>query len=93
MWRRRGASGPRFGESCWWTYACERLLGGGDPGLLERAGAIGGYLVGNDVAYVEGRALELAGDAAAAQAAYQRGLERSLGDEFPARLLRRARSN
>ncbi|HBP17289.1 MAG TPA: hypothetical protein DEA08_05755, partial [Planctomycetes bacterium] len=89
LWKQ-GAAGPRFGESCWWTYACERLLGGGDPRLLENAGAIGGYLVGNDVAYVEGRALQLAGDSKGATAAYQRGLERSFGEEFPARLLRRA---
>lgn len=89
LWKL-GAAGLRFGETCWWTYACERLLGGGDAALLENAGAIGGQQVGNDVAYVEGRALELTGDASGAKAAYERGLARSLGEEFPARLLARA---
>ncbi|MGE0709845.1 MAG: tetratricopeptide repeat protein [Planctomycetota bacterium] len=89
LWKT-GGRGPRQGKQAWQTLACARLLGEAEPALLEAAGRVAGWAALNDVAYVEGLALQRAGKAAEAKAAWERGLAASRGEEFPARLIRRA---
>jgi Flp pilus assembly protein TadD len=85
-----GAGGPRYGDSCWRTMACERLLGRGDAKLLQSAARIAGWDVANDADYLEGLSLSRRGETSAAKAVWKRGLERTRGKEFPARLIERA---
>lgn len=68
------------------TWSCRRLLARAERAELEAAVAVGSLDEENDGAFIEGLALELAGDRAGARAAYQACLARSKNAEFPARL-------
>lgn len=87
LWRRGATTGQEFGGEAMFTWSCRRLLGEATAEDVQAAARIGGVQDRNDAWFVEGLALEMAGDEAEARAAYAKCKEASRGAELPARLV------
>ncbi len=85
-----GVSGPDYGKTSLHTRSCQRLLGRIDRAGLLAGARLLGYRYLGDALFVEGLALERAGEKAAAKAAFQEARAACRQQEFPARLIDRA---
>ena len=90
VWRRGVAGGPQSGPLAWKTRACAFLAGDAPRVHLEEAARLAEFEERNDYDCCLGLGLRLRGDEAGAQAAFQRGVERSVRGEFPLRILQAA---
>ena len=86
----QGAAGPDYGPSAVHTRACQRLSGRANREQLLAAARISGYRQLGDALFAEGLTLELDGDLAGAQQAYEEARAACRQQEFPARLIDRA---
>ena len=90
LWRRGVAGGPASGSLAWKTRACAFLAGDASQDQLQLAARLAEFEERNDFECCLGLGLRLRGDGPGAQAAFRRGLERSVRGEFPQRLLESA---
>lgn len=87
LWTEAADTGQPLAPEALATFGARRLLGRATSEELGLAASVSSLLEEqNDAAFLEGLALELAGDAAGARTAYQSCLDQSKALDFPARL-------